>query len=83
MSKPIHQHEGYMAHMHVKEWDLMKRLSIEDGEIVFNTGALIQTLEDRIKMFEDMFALRPETYKEEMKRLQEEKESQRRHLETL
>lgn len=80
MSKPMHQNEGYMEHMHIKELDFLKRLSIIDGEIYFNTGALLQPISDRIDMYEDMVSRHPDTYSEEINRLEEEKERQREHL---
>lgn len=67
MSNPIHQHEGYMAHMHVKELDFLKRISVEDGVLVYHTGTIIQPVNDRIQMYEEMIERSPDTYADELK----------------
>lgn len=72
-----------MAHIHVAELDWLKRLSIIDGNIMFDTGALLQAVSDRIEMYEDMIKQSPETYKEELQRLKDEKVRQQEHLRTM
>jgi hypothetical protein len=71
----------YAAHAHVTHWDTLKRLSIIDGEIYYNTGALQHKISDRIEMFERDFD-RPE-YKTELDILEDIEKRQREHLRTM
>lgn len=83
MSNKIHNHPDYMVHMHVKELDWLSRLSIRNGEIIFDTGAILQPVIDRIKMYEDMIARNQKDYAPELERLETEKNRQREHLRSM
>lgn len=83
MSKPMHLNEGYMVHAHVRELDFLKRLSIIDGEIFYNTGAIMHRVKDRIDMYEDKINEDPDAYEEELERLNASKYRQAEHLRTL
>jgi len=80
MSKPIHQHEDYMAYMHVSQWDFMKRLSVRDGEIFYDTGVILHPISDRIKIYEAFFEKEPETYKKELDQLKKDRVRQKEIL---
>ena len=61
--RPIHHHPEHMAYMHTRELDWLKRLQMHEGVLMYNTGVILQPVSDRIQMYEDMFARRPDTYK--------------------
>jgi len=73
----------YMVHTHITELDFLRRLSVVNGEMLYSTGAFLQPVTDRIKMYEEMIERNPSDYAEELKTLAADKKRQEEHLKTL
>ena len=82
----LHRHyivgsSEYAAHMNTTHWHTLKNLSIVDGDIVYNTGAILHPIKDRIEMFEQDFD-RPE-YMEQLQIIEDDKIRQQDHLRSM
>jgi hypothetical protein len=42
----------YAALLNTRHYDTLKRLSVIEGKIYFDTGAFLQPIDDRMEMFE-------------------------------
>lgn len=70
----------YAALLNTRHYDTLKRLSIIDGKIHFNTGAFLQPIDERIELFEQSHD--EPAYIEQLEIIADEDKRQREYLRT-